>query len=578
MRKLLSGVIAASLIAYVLLYAAIEFAKAFGLIAPPGYNADPRTGDIISVAADSAAGRAGMRAGDRIDFSEGGWLLHLSVDRTYLFAGHPSALPVLRNGQPRTIVLSVPHASPPRDAWVNVVNIVLLLFYSGIGSALYFMRRNTATLVFLALACGEAIQVDNLDPMKIASPGWMPFAMLLASLGPAIGQYGLLYFGILFSNQAAWAPVIRRYVLLPLIVMLSALYYYHFFAYTVAPAPFDTYLVASILNWLVFAAAAVAITTRVGREADSRRLRWVAVGIWAQALVFAIFYVNQNLTARALNEYGLVDFLFAWFQPAPFCIGYVLMRTRIIDARVVGARTLVYGLLTAIPIGLFSIADWIFSRKLADARLATFAEFGLAVLFGIWLNTLHKRIDRFVERIVFASRHFAFQRLRHAIHALSSVERSETATEMLCAEAAGALQLASAAVFMEHGGVYERVAQVGWDGCADAMDPDDPMVLFARSQHHSVRLAQVAPSRSILPKGDAMPEIAIPIMQHHQVIGVAFYGKHRSGEHLDGDEENLLGELSQAAAAALQRLQSIERVRELEMALGLNQHAAASTT
>ena len=574
MRKLLSGIIAASLIAYVLLYVAIEFAKAFGLITPPGYTADPKTGVIQSVAGGSAADRAGVRARDGIDFARSGALIHLSVDRTYLFVGHPTHLPLLRDGRPLTVTLSAPKAVPPPDAWANYVNIVLLLFYSGLGAALYFLRRNTATLVFLALACGEAIQIDNLDPMKIASPGWMPFAMLLASFGPAVGQFGLLYFGVLFSNQAEWAAVVRRYVLVPLVVALSALYYYHFYAYTIAPAPFDTFLVVSILNWLVFAAAAVAITARVGREADSRRLRWVAVGIWAQALVFAVFYIDENVTARALGGSNIINYLFAWFQPAPFCIGYVLMRTRIIDARVVGARTLVYGLLTAIPIGLFSIADWIFSRKLADARLATFAEFGLAVLFGIWLNTLHKRIDRFVERIVFASRHYAFQRLRHAIHALSSVERSETATEMICDEAASALQLASAAVFMERGGVYERVGGVLWDGCAEVMEPDDPLVLYARSQHHSVRLSEVAPSRSALPKDDAAPEIAVPIMQHHRVIGVAFYGKHRSGEHIDADEETLLAELAQASGAALQRLHSVERVRELEVALGLQQHPA----
>jgi hypothetical protein len=410
--------------------------------------------------------------------------------------------------------------------------------------------------------------------MKLAAPAWMPLAMLIATILPAMDLYGLLYFGILFSNRARWATPVRRYVLVPLILAISTLYYYHFYAYTVAPAPFNTFLAVSILNWTVFAAAAAAITARVSREADSRRLRWVAVGIWLQAIVFAVFYVDQNLNTRALGGTPAVTYLFAWFLPAPLCIAYVLMRTRIIDARVVGARTVVYGLLTAIPIGLFSIADWIFSRKLEDARLATFAEFALAVLFGIWLNTLHKRIDRFVERIVFASRHHAFQRLRYALHALPSVERSETAIAMICTEAADALQLASAAVFMERSGPYERVAAVSWDGCAESLEPDDPLVLYARSEHHAVRLPEVAPSGSVVPHGDAKPEIAVPIMQHHRTIAVAFYGKHRNGEHLDADEEALLSELAQAAGSALDRLQSIQRVRELEIALGMQQHLA----
>ena len=160
------------------------------------------------------------------------------------------------------------------------------------------------------------------------------------------------------------------------------------------------------------------------------------------------------------------------------------------------------------------------------------------------------------------------------MHALASVERSETATEMLSGEAAGALHLASAAVFMQRGNAYECAAQKGWDGCADRLEPDDPLVLFARSQHHAVRLGEVAPSKSALPKGNGAPELAVPIMQQHHMIGVAFYGKHTSGEHLDADEETLLSELAQSAAAAMERLQSIERVRELEVALGLQPHVA----
>lgn len=572
-RSIAASVVAAALIAFVLLYAFVEIGEGLGVITVTGYSAALNTGVISSVTAGSPAARAGLRPGDRIDFARGGWTLHLSVDRAGLFAGQPSALPILRNNQPLTTELRAPQAVPPPDAWVHLVNLVMLLLYSSLGAALYFFRRGAATLIFFALTVGEAIQIDNLDPMRIAPHGWMPVAMLLAATGPAIGQFGLLYFSISFANKASWAPGVRKYALVPLVAALFALYYYHFYAYTVAPAPFDTFLVASILNWSVFALAAVAVTARVGREADTRRLRWVAVGVWAQAIVFALFYIEENTGTPGIHGSNLFTYMFAWFQPAPFCIAYVLMRTRVIDARIIGARTLVYGLLTAIPIGLFSIADWFFSRKLEDARLATFAEFGIAVLFGIWLNTLHKRIDRVVERIVFASRHHAFQRIRHAVHALSSVERSETAVEMLSVEAAGALHLASAAVFMQRGNAYERVADRAWNGCAERLEPDDPLVLFARSQHHTVRLADVAPSRSTLPDGDCAPEIAVPIMQQHHMIGVAFYGKHTSGEHLDGDEETLLTELAQATAAALERLQSIERVRELEMALGLQRHA-----
>lgn len=574
-RKVGLSVIATALVAFVLLYVAIDLANGFGVLVPPGATFVLRSGVVQSVTPGSPAARAGVRAGDRADFTRGGWLLHLSLDRAYLFVGRPSALPLIRNGHAITAVLRVLKPTPRSDAWANFVAAALLLLYSGLGAALYFMRRTMTCLVFFALACGQAIQFDNLAPMRIATPGWMPLAILVATLGPYLGQYGLLYFGLLFSNRSIANSRRAQFAVAAVALALAAVYYYHFYAYTVLPDVLNSFLVVSILNWLMFAAAAGAISARISHDADSRRLRWVAVGIWAQALVFAVFYIDENLHQSTVAATPAITYLFAWFQPAPLGIAYVLMHTRVIDVRVVGARTIVYGLLTAIPIGLFSIADWFFSRRLADARLATFAEFGIAVLFGIWLNTLHKRIDRFVERIVFASRHHAFQRLRHAMHALSSVEHSPTATAMMCEEAASALHLASAAVFMSRGDAYDRVTHLGWEGCAEHLSADDPLVLFARSAHHTTRLSEVAPTHSAIPPGDGKPEIAVPVMQHHRIIAVAFYGRHANGEHLDADEEMLLSELAQAAGAALDRLQLSERVRELELAAAFQSHVSS---
>ena len=559
-----AGTLAATfLIAFVLMYAGIQLATALGEITPNGAKFDLRTGQVLSVDPDSPAVHAGLRVGDRVDFVRGGWPLHLSTNRTQLIAGRSTVLPMLRGRRSFTATLIAPSPRAPPDAWTFYVNIAAVFLYSMVGAVLYFMRRSTQTLVLFAFACGQATHVDNLAPLRIASPEWMPFAMVLGSIGPTIFDvFGLLYFALLFSNEAAWVTQARRFIWIAP-ATLFALYYYHFFEYTIWPERFDSYLVYSVLQWLMFAVAAVAITARVNREADNARLRWVAVGIWAQAIIFAAFFIDENVTARSSGGTPLVNYVFAWFAPATFCFAYVLARTRVIDVRVVGARTLVYGLLTAIPIALFSIADWFFSRRLADARLATFAEFAIAVAFGVGLTTLHRRIDRFVQKMVFSARYHGFTRIRHAIHAMPSAERSGTVFSLLTEEAARALGLASAAVFVDRG-VFEFAAGYGWDGCDRALDLDDPLVLFTRAHGQIVHLHDVAPSRVDVPEGDARPEIAIPIVVDHHVHAVAFYGRHASGEHLDGEEEDLLCELAHASGTSLERLQSAERIKELE--------------
>lgn len=560
--------VAIFLAAFIALYASIEGARGFGLIVPPGASFDLRTGEVVSVDAGSPAARAGIRLGDRFDFAHTPWTAHLSLDRQYIFAGEHRDVPLVRGGRPLRVTLVGPSPAPPPDAWTNFVELVFMLALAGLGATLFLMHRSEATIVFLALACSRAITFGSLDPLKIAPANWMPLAMLIGSIGPGILEvYGLLYFSLLFTNKNRSTDARLKLLLIwPSIAIILGLYYLHFYTYTVLPEFSNVYLLFSVLQFAVYVIAAWAITARVYAEPSAARLRWVAVGIWLQAIVFAIFFIDQNTGLRALRGNVIIGDMNAWFQPSVLCIAYVLMRTRVIDARVVGARTIVYGLLTAIPIGLFSIADWFFSRKLADARLATFVEFGVAVAFGIWLNTLHKRIDRFVERIVFSARHHAFTQVRNAIHALGSAERSTTVLELLI-ECGNALKLASAAVFVYEHGPFVRKAGYGWETCAETLESDDPVVLFARSHSRLVHTADFTPTRSIMPGGDCRPEIAIPMTIDHQTAALVFYGRHTSGEHVDSNEEDLLSELAHAAAVALSRLHATDRIRELESRL-----------
>jgi hypothetical protein len=558
----LGTLIATFLIAFVLMFAGIELGIALGAITPTGASFDLRTGQVLSIEPGSPAAGNGLRVGDRVDFLQGGWKLHLAINRMDLVVGRPMVLPVIRNGKPITVAITASVPRPPPDAWTHYVNILAIFVYSMVGAVLYFMRRNTPSLVLFAYACGQATRIDNLAPLRIASPEWMPLAMVLGSISILFDNYGPLYFALLFSNDAPWVLKARRYIALAPAISF-ALYYYHFFEYTIWPEKFDSYLVYSVLQWCMFAFAAIAITARVTRETDAARLRWVAVGIWAQAIITAIFYIDENVRARSSGGTPIVNDIFAWFAPATFCFAYVLMRTRVIDVRVVGARTLVYGLLTAIPIGLFSVADWFFSRRLADARLATFAEFAIAVAFGVCLTTLHRRIDRIVQRMVFSSRYHAFTRIRNAIHAMPSAERSSTVFSLLTVESGRALGLASAAVFIDSG-AFEFASGYGWDGCDRILDLDDPLVLFARAHGQIVHLRDVAPSHIEMPEGDGRPEVAIPIALNHHVYAIAFYGRHASGEHLDAEEEELLHELAHASGTSLARLHSAERIKELE--------------
>ncbi len=534
---------------------------------------DARSGLVQSVVPSSPASRAGLRAGDSIDFARAGWPMHVWLNRGELLDGQTVTLPVLRSGRSFELkVTGTLRASSKAQRVIAWVGASVTMFYLLLGLVIYTMRRNAATFAFFVFCVGSGFGV-NTAVMWIAPPNWEPLATALAAFQPATSLFGFLYFGLLFGiTQHIRGYQLLKRVWVPYFAFAVVAYWAHFYSAAFSGDKM-LYTLYSVLYIVAIYASVIIITVRlqVERGAQAVRLRWVAVALWCQAIIYSLFYIEQNLIPLAsYNVTSWYDTFFFTFKIGPLAIAYALVQTRLIDVRIVGGRAFVYGVLTAIPIGILSLVDWVFARQLADARLATVLEIIVAVLFGVWLNVLHKRIDRFVERVLFASRHRSFQRLRHVIHALPAARQRSSVENILTEEAASALHLASAALFLVAGDSFERVASFGWDQCVYHLSPDDPLVLFARSSHASVHLPDVSPTAAApLPGGDAKPGLAVPILVGHLPAAIALYGSHTNGEPVDADEEQLLIELCHAASGALERLEASEHRRALETQLAM---------
>jgi hypothetical protein len=313
---------------------------------------------------------------------------------------------------------------------------------------------------------------------------------------------------------------------------------------------------------LLVASLCVGLVAYVARFRDARgpeitRMRWVAAAIAIYIAIAVIFFVAQMIDRGAEWPQWLV-----LLNPAPYAFAYALVQGQIVDIRMVGGRAVIYALVTSVPVALLAFAEWFFARRLEDARLATVFEIAIAIGFSFWLRTLHKRIDRFAERVFFASRHRAFVRMRHLTHALPQAERVATIEDLLTAETAQEMRFSSAALFRLADGGYVRVAAVGWYDAAESLDADDPLLLLARSTHRGTYLSEAPRSKALLPGGAEKPVFALPIVGNHHVLALVLYGGHRDGEAIDAEEEQLLADLAHAAATAYEHLRAVEIERE----------------
>lgn len=526
-----------------------------------GVNVNAATGIVQAVQRGSTAAAAGLRSGDRVDFQRTGWTMHLWLWDAEFVAGRPVVMPIDRNGEPLSVTIVAPQK--PVDMGALTFRIVQLLFsvvLMALAVGVIFIRTDGLTLAFYAF-CILCVTADSTEWMRISPPIMMPLAAV-ESLLPVIGYVGFVYLCLRFPTGKAIGPWRSVDRCVPYFgVLLGLVYYLHFYqSALLTGASSSLYLASSILAVLGVVVGFAAYLSRFWNASgpDLTRMRWVAAAIVVYVVALVLFFTDQIIN-RSPTPW--IIWLFS-FNPAPFAFAYALVKEHVLDIRLVGARAVMYAAVTSILVALLALADWLFERRLEDARLATVFEVAITIAFSFWLSTLHKRIDRFAERVFFASRHRAFERIHHMARALPFTESFLTVERMITNEAAQTLQLSSGALFRLADGVYSRTASVGWEGAAERLDADDPLVLFARSERRGVQLSIAPPSDARVPHGNARPIFALPVFAGRNTIAVVLYGGHRDGEAIDAEEEQLLNALGHAAATAYEHLHAEERDRE----------------
>lgn len=372
--------------------------------------------------------------------------------------------------------------------------------------------------------------------------------------------------------SARWRSVTRG---LPLYAALVAITY----GASIAGMPWanafrlnghQAYVAFGALIWVGYSVGLIAYLDgrRTINPVESVRTRWVAVAIVAHVIIEGTFF------ALALAGHGLLAQYCFVLNPAPYAFAYALVRGRIVDVRVFGGRALVYSALSAVPIVIFTVLDVLFARELENTGLASIIVVATAVLFSFWLQSLHRKIDRFVERVFFRSRHRAHATLEQMILALPFVEGIGTLETMLVHDVPALLRFhCAAAYFLAETGFTLRASN-GCNALPPMLPPDDPLALYARASRTLVSLQDVPVSRLSLPVDDTAPAFAVPIVGGNQVYAIILYGEHRSGEAMDAEEARLLLRLAHAAANAYEHLLLLEREKEIAV---LRSEAALQT-
>ena len=213
---------------------------------------------------------------------------------------------------------------------------------------------------------------------------------------------------------------------------------------------------------------------RVSSPMQRQQTKWVvfglAVPVTVDALVtvpYLIFPVLASRSSLYLLAHNVVFPFLPLFLPLSF--GFAMLRSRLWDIDVLINRTLVYGTLTAIVVGVYVLVVSILSTL-----LHTFGDFPIALLatglIAVLFQPLRARLQRMINHLMYGERDEPYAVLSHLGRRLEATLAPEAILPTIVETTARALKLPYAAIALKQGDEFIPAASFG-------LSQDTPFIL-----------------------------------------------------------------------------------------------------
>jgi hypothetical protein len=542
----------------------LNVAASVQLFTPPstfGYHLIYTNGnEVTAVDPQTAAARAGIRAGDRLDFSHSS--LHdriIGLEYQPALLGERISFTVFAGSEARPVTIAAGPltAEESRLALFSpLTSFLRLTGFAYIAVALFILLRRPGRMtwgLFLYLVSATNVTLYRL-------PDWLfPIAQFASDLLSVAGPIGLVIFAARFpaDRTDGWRAWVDR-----LAIPVGAVFTTPNVAWDATSlfsgwSPAAWMSLGSILGafLLLLVAGVTLVATYVAAPRIQRqRFQWVIAGILLTFISYASEYARYWSTTYPLATSNA----FVWiatllYACAPFAIAYAVVRQRVFDISFVISRTLVYTVLTGTLFALFALIEWLAGRVIEQSGVAIALVAATAVVVAFSLEAAHSKIEGAVERVLFRRRHLAERHLAGVAAGLPYAQNTCSVERALVREPLEAYALTCAVL-------YTRDESGEFVNDGERIDPTVPLRL--QGARRSVRLNELdgtKPPQAI----QENPVLAVPVFMRARLEAVACYGAHANGEDIDPDEAASLEAICTAAGLAYDQLDAARIYREI---------------
>ncbi|MGE5625136.1 MAG: GAF domain-containing protein [Bacillota bacterium] len=283
---------------------------------------------------------------------------------------------------------------------------------------------------------------------------------------------------------------------------------------------------------------------------NQARIRWILFGLGALLIAYLLpFFSGAFTLAPAVS--GLL--LTALTTAAYTCFAYAVLRHRLVSLELVLNRTLVYGLITSLVVGVFAAVLAFLERRALDTETNRFLALLIPLLLGMGLNAIKQKVDFYINRHLFRKRHRAAAALEQFARTCGFVEDPERLLDLAAEELHAQSGAQGVAVYLAQAGKEgaKLARQKGTLRFPPKLAADDQVILRLRAGDAEVDLHG---TRSAL----GTEGHAYGLMVRGEVLGFVLCGP-RPAETYSLEERRLFAHVAHHLAVALHALQLQEQ-------------------
>ncbi len=514
---------------------------------------EPFVAQFVQSTAGGATARAGIRDGDRVDLRT--LDAHGRVSVLFQpYAGTPLSFAVERERKRVPVRFTATTQYESGAGFKMTANALWGLAYLwALGCAwLVALRRGASREGWYLCLALLALAAQCVSPTTIALPDGTAGALTYLAWGCTTCAAAVL--PVLLGRRFGARSRVRVVAELATAVV-AAVTFAGFAAGSVGmlnasidPIPF-TYgafwrIVGVALDVTALAAVALAVagTERAGRA----RAAWLLLPLPA-ALLLSTVAGQLQLFAPSWESYMGLDLVEnAMLLVGAAAVTFALLKRRVLDVQFVIGRTLVVAGVSAVVVASFVLLEWLLGTVLANVSHATglVANAALALVLGLSMSFIHKRVDLFVDFAFFHRRHENERALRDFAREAAFVTRRDDLLDHAIGKIRAHTDARSAAVLLDGDGMYRAARSFG-DPPVETGE-NDPAILALKARH-----APIDPHRYFT---GLQGDVALPMLARGRLLGVLLCGARAGGEAYAPDEIGALSDLAHGVGGALDAL------------------------